>query len=44
MPVWGEELYAHLPDDAALDELRAGAIDLVIEYLETIQEPTPGEG
>jgi hypothetical protein len=42
MPVWGEELYAHLPDDAALEELRAGAIDLLIEYLQSIQEEEEG--
>lgn len=37
MPVWGEELYSHLPDDAALEELRAGAINLLVEYLQSIQ-------
>lgn len=42
MPVWGEDLYAHLPDDAALEELRAGAIHLLIEYLQSIQQPPPG--
>ena len=25
MPVWGEDPYAHLPEDAALEDLRAGA-------------------
>ncbi|HKJ24963.1 MAG TPA: c-type cytochrome [Myxococcota bacterium] len=44
MPVWGDELYAYLPDDAALEELREGAIDLVIEYLQTIQANAPDHG
>jgi len=44
MPVWGEELYDHLPEGAALEELREGAIDLIIEYLQSIQELRPGDG
>lgn len=38
MPVWGEALYAHLPDSVDVDEMRVGSIDLLIDYLETIQE------
>ena len=40
MPVWGRELYANLSDEAddeAIEDMRAGAIDLLIEYLQEIQ-------
>jgi hypothetical protein len=38
MPVWGDRLYDHLPERVEVDEMRAGTIDLLIDYLETIQE------
>jgi len=39
MPIWGEKLYEYLPEEVAVDEMRAGTIGLLIEYLETIQTP-----
>lgn len=46
MPVWGEALYDHLPEGAALEELREGAIALIVEYLQSVQveEPSPPGG
>lgn len=39
MPVWGETLYDNLPDNATVEEMRAGTIELLLDYLETIQTP-----
>ena len=39
MPVWGDRLYDHLPDRVEVDEMRAGTIELLIDYLQSIQEP-----
>ena len=38
MPVWGDALYDHLPESVELDEMRAGTIGLLIDYLESIQQ------
>jgi hypothetical protein len=38
MPVWGDRLYEHLPESVEVDEMRTGPIDLLIDYLETIQQ------
>jgi len=38
MPVWGEKLYADWPDSESREEARAGTIDLLVEYIESIQE------
>ncbi len=38
MPRWGERLYTHMPEEVKVDEMRAGTIELLIEYLEKIQE------
>ncbi len=37
MPVWGETLYSSLPENTDVDEMRSGTIDLLIDYLDTIQ-------
>ncbi len=39
MPVWGEALYDNLPENATVEEMRAGTIELLLDYLETIQVP-----
>jgi len=45
MPVWGDRLYDHLPDRVEVDEMRAGTIELLIEYLQSIQaEPIAPAG
>lgn len=44
MPVWGDRLYRNLPDTVEVDEMRAGTIELLLEYLDSIQqtgEPPP---
>jgi len=38
MPVWGDRLYEHFPDTVEVDEMRAGTIGLLIDYLQSIQE------
>jgi hypothetical protein len=45
MPVWGDRLYRNLPQTVEVDEMRAGTVDLLIEYLESIQQagPAPAE-
>ena len=42
MPVWGEKLYEQFPESVEVDEMRAGTIDLLIDYLDSIQEPEAG--
>jgi mono/diheme cytochrome c family protein len=37
MPVWGEALYDNLPENPTVEEMRAGTIDLLLDYLDTIQ-------
>jgi mono/diheme cytochrome c family protein len=37
MPVWGDRLYEHFPESYATDEVRAGTIELILDYLESIQ-------
>jgi len=37
MPVWGEEIYDNLPDGATVEEMRAGTIEMLLDYLESIQ-------
>jgi len=37
MPVWGERLYGNLPDTETVEEMRAGTIELLLDYLDTIQ-------
>lgn len=37
MPVWGETLYDNLPENATVEEMRAGTIELLLDYLETVQ-------
>ena len=41
MPVWGETLYDNLPDNATVEEMRAGTIELLLDYLETVQTNQP---
>jgi mono/diheme cytochrome c family protein len=44
MPVWGEELYDNLPENTTVEAIRAGTIELLLDYLETIQiRDDPGE-
>jgi hypothetical protein len=38
MPVWGERMYRHLPDTVEVEEMKAGAVTLILDYLETVQE------
>ncbi len=38
MPVWGQQLYAHLPDARGVEEMREGTIALLLDYLDAIQE------
>ena len=45
MPVWGKELYDNLPENKTVEEMRAGTIELLLDYLETIQiRDDSGEG
>jgi len=37
MPVWGSRLYENLPDTSGVDEIRAGTIELLLDYLESVQ-------
>jgi len=37
MPVWGEELYDEVPEGTSAEEMRAGTIALLLDYLDTIQ-------
>ena len=37
MPVWGKELYDNLPENETVEEMRAGTIELLLDYLDTIQ-------
>src|SRR5690606_4227871 len=40
MPVWGERLYAGEREESpAREEARRGAILLILEYLQTLQQP-----
>jgi hypothetical protein len=41
MPVWGDRLYANLPETVEMDEIRAGTIELLIDYLASIQAAEP---
>lgn len=45
MPVWGRELYKELPDNKSVREMRAGTIDLLLDFIESVQtegsEPGP---
>jgi len=43
MPVWGEELYDNLPENTTVEEMRAGTIDLLLDYLESIQVRDPNQ-
>lgn len=42
MPVWGEKLYDNLREGETLEEMRAGTIELLLDYLERVQ--ITGEG
>jgi mono/diheme cytochrome c family protein len=42
MPVWGEKLYDKAPDGATVEQMRAGTIEMLLDYLETIQVREPG--
>jgi hypothetical protein len=44
MPVWGDRLYPQLPATVEVDEMRAGTIELLIEYLDSLQQPGPASG
>ena len=37
MPVWGDRLYADWPQSDNREAARAGTIELLVEYLETVQ-------
>ncbi len=37
MPVWGEELYANFPEQESVEDVRAGTISMLVDYLESIQ-------
>jgi mono/diheme cytochrome c family protein len=37
MPVWGETLYEGFPESGSVEEMRAGTIDMLIDYLQTVQ-------
>ena len=37
MPVWGDRLYADWPESENREAARAGTIELLVEYLETVQ-------
>lgn len=38
MPVWGEELYQQFPESGGgLEAARAGAIEVLLDYLESVQ-------
>ena len=41
MPAWGETLYANLGENATVEEMRAGTIAMLIDYLDTIQAVEP---
>ena len=42
MPVWGKKLYEQFPETVKLDQMRAGTIDLLIDYLDSIQPSEEG--
>jgi mono/diheme cytochrome c family protein len=45
MPVWGERLYSGEREESpAREEARRGAILLILEYLQTLQQPEPPDG
>jgi mono/diheme cytochrome c family protein len=45
MPVWGEQLYAGEREESpAREAARRGTILLILEYLETLQQPDPPSG
>lgn len=44
MPVWGEELYDNLPENEEVEAMRAGTVELLLDYLETIQVAGDAEG
>jgi mono/diheme cytochrome c family protein len=37
MPVWGERLYQTFPATPGTESVRAGTIDVILDYLESIQ-------
>lgn len=38
MPIWGKNLYRSIPPNPGKEALKRGTIQLIIEYLQTIQE------
>jgi hypothetical protein len=44
MPVWGDHLYDHFPDRVEVDEMRVGTIELLIDYLQSIQAEPAASG
>ena len=42
MPIWGRRLGERLAGGTDADEIARGRIDLLVEYLETIQVPPLG--
>jgi hypothetical protein len=42
MPVWGRRLADPIAEDASGEEVARGRIDLLVEYLQTIQVPAGG--
>jgi mono/diheme cytochrome c family protein len=39
MPVWGDKLYEGWPEGENREQARAGTIDLLVGYIESIQQP-----
>jgi mono/diheme cytochrome c family protein len=39
MPVWGDRLYRDWPESQNREQARAGTIDLLVDYIESVQEP-----
>ena len=39
MPIWGRKLADPIAEDASGEEVARGRIDLLVEYLKTIQVP-----
>jgi mono/diheme cytochrome c family protein len=37
MPVWGDDLYRNLPQGDSVEDMRAGTIAMLLDYLETVQ-------